>query len=463
MRLFSILCLSDLHVDITKDDGNTDNFKQSSIIRKYRLLSNFLESEKVNSSVYFPDFIAVCGDIFDKGKLNDNNVTFVKEKIFNVLKENLVYKKTQNIIIVPGNHDSCFEKGMEAELNDFSSKCIEQTGEKTRHFKKFINFCRDFRGDANDFPDGLKVFEEERICFWTINSEWLTYSLPSNRERLNKQFGIDIYKCDINDKESEFAVLPKNTQRNLEIIKTKYPDYFIITLIHRPIYSLCWSQKQESLYEAICQESDLILSGHFHPIFNQRPSMFLNLTQQFELGSASSDDVHEHNTADLLMINPLYGDDSIIHYPLKYDKDKGWACEKKSINTYPLIDKMRKYKTFMQDYSDEMCIYSKGFGKEDIKHTVYNHLSLREQDGEIFDGTGRHCDIVDIKELHSYNLSLKEDKTFRLIVYDVSELKDTRELDDAQKQYREFREKHMKEIINVKLILEKIVIVKVCK
>ena len=292
-RPITILNLSDLHIWA----DNTEGIEALKVLPDN--LREFINREK-NSIQWEPDYIAIPGDIIDAKSDTDNRTASYKKATtildsflssFQTLKD-----KKERIIAVPGNHDKIIPKkdrvDLEQNFTSFRSREINETVEKEfidthkdsfENFSDFyMNYCPEkngfkyfyydkFKENKLRYASGLKVFEKDKVCFLCVNTEWLY---------IGKKETAAYHLC-----------TPIVKELTDVLGKPEYSDYTVVTLMHRKPDDLSWQTHNQTdiitnnALRLIEHHSDVLITGHDHPIQTNRPDMRKNCIQHFKLGS----------------------------------------------------------------------------------------------------------------------------------------------------------------------------------
>ncbi len=184
-RPISILCLADIHYGNPEDMGMMDSFYQEVI--------KYIDGEKSRIK-WMPDYIVIAGDVVDKNGKYDQ----VKKFIDHLLLKNVFNIAPDHVIVVPGNHDKKAvrsKKSLIKEVAVFDNYCEKSCNDTIRafgnvyyhRFKDFIKFSEGYTCDLQHIGkgnnclldkrlrclSGVKVFNEDHICFLYVNTEWL--------------------------------------------------------------------------------------------------------------------------------------------------------------------------------------------------------------------------------------------------------------------------------------------------
>ena len=343
IRPFSLLCLSDPHL-VPLSTGET----------AFTKLKDSIEHYFDKHPHWKPDFIVIAGDLVT---WDDRHPDLVKKHLDRMIDDWHLPK--DRVIIVPGNHDKVLGKDMEEEkfsIRRFTEaiKSEERFGtglmkkEFGIQFKDFGDFYlpyvleddgdrylyqylwdKEHLGDQLSdiaLTSGLKVFDEFRLCFLCINTEW-TFP-PSKKAEPSSH---------------PFLCTPV-VNHSIQIIKEKYPDYTLVTLMHRNPFELSWEEynRRNNLKPDIIKDiynlSDIILTGHNHVERVLAPHQMENKAQLFNLGSVSvpaRGNCLEQYRAALLIVNPFKQRIELLNC---YYEDDRWTFPEHP-ETYGLKDK----------------------------------------------------------------------------------------------------------------------------
>ena len=326
----SILNLSDLHINADHKDNYHALEELPKALESYYYKQIDDSIEPFNWK-WKPDYIAIPGDIIDGRtaniKASYNKATDILKKLLTTFK-----LSEERIIAVPGNHD----RSIPTE-NDVKEKLVE-LGKSYKNLKQnfddfcginkntqiesdFINFhnndfqlfsdfnkqyqCNQepvyfeyhfydpFENSSLKYVSCLKVFHKHKICFLCLNTEWL-YTRGEIAAQQELHLCTPIVKS-LTDK-----------VRKLE----HYTDYTIVALMHRKPDDLHWKTRNHTdigTYDSLRiveHFSDIIISGHDHPIRASKPDFIKNSIQHFKLGSPScSRDENERLPWSISVIN----------------------------------------------------------------------------------------------------------------------------------------------------------------
>jgi predicted phosphodiesterase len=340
-RPVNLLCLSDLHLD--SESGKM-------VLRKLIRSVKELKWEEIR---WQPDFIVLAGDMV----LAQNKMFYkdVKECLLELTSDKDFQLDPFRVIAVPGNHDkdivSCWKKdcmkgsrrcavcseldrykevrdAIKAFRND-DTKFTYDLSKFKDSFQRFGEFYSPFvekrtGGEQYIFPkeflgenlssvaltSGLKVFDDAKICFLCINTEW-TY-FPDEERKYDEGFLCDPVV---------FSSL--NTFIN------EYKGYTLVTVMHHNPSEMSWEirfrsqSRKPDILRYIYQYSDVILTGHNHPEILLPPDRMENHAQLFQLGSACMSarggSLPQYH-ASLIHVDPLSGHVEICNFLYEHRK-----------------------------------------------------------------------------------------------------------------------------------------------
>lgn len=383
----SLLCLSDLHFEAESDMSHIGRFGAD----LYNYVSN-PERQK-----WKPDFIVIPGDIVNHGNEYDD-ADDVIQTIANKFSIPL-----ENVIVVPGNHDKEGPKNLDevnAGRTAFDNYCKDCTDTSNKNdfskvfraqFDKFLKFSEKFNSNLVKPSDtllepglgalaGFKVFEKEHLCFILINTEWLYVSVdtfPKIPEDVSKH--LKIYEnCQL------CAPLIKDV---CERIGKEYPDFTVISVMHRPFEDLTWDEKNHhdnfsvDVVERINRISDILITGHDHTINDEPPSMIRNRLQHFRIGATGRREPLEKDlvqSAEIIRINPVRLEIERLH--LQYDNKMGktgcWSG-KEDINKYRLFSKT-SVGGKVNVAKNNATVFAKSTAETDIRKAVSAYIKIPE-------------------------------------------------------------------------------------
>ena len=306
-RPISILCLADIHYNMGGDMSAVDSL--------YKEFTKYID-EDIGRKKWEPDYIVIAGDVADK----NGGYHAVAKLLEHLCSQDTFNINKDHVIIVPGNHDKNAKVDVEQMKTDkaiFRDYCIDCKSHKEsfgltfeQRFKEFIEFSKQYSGElqfnnkGNDCVlddclktiSGVRVFEEDHLCFLYVNTEWLYY--PGRDSAMVLSPGVK----DISD----FVRLDEDCQLCAPLIKDafdlinrKYKDYTVITVMHRGFEHFSYKEKNNSdkatidAVGDILQISDVIITGHDHVFSPAPPALIRNRVQHFQLGATG---IKEHPT-----------------------------------------------------------------------------------------------------------------------------------------------------------------------
>ena len=417
-RPITILCISDLHLLAQRAEKDGSDINKGQLERLRHDLMRFQE-ESLGQIQWKPDFLLIAGDLVDK--CTEENYGYVKKQIDALRK--LFDIHPFKVIMTPGNHDkevsvsSASPTDMEIirklygkQEERFSNICkVGDVTPKQKEcfvcdhagaFKKFTDFYKEYAelsdnekniGGTFLWPDffdglqaplqdlkytsGLKVFEDEKVCFLSVNTEWM-YTRRTIRPAHEQKIGI----C------TPFVGWA------FEEIRKSYPDYTVVTLMHRDPRSMSWDDRnisdlsQIDALSLIETYSDIILSGHDHTRKINPPTMLRNHAQHCGIGSVSRPAGFNENvryTATLIHVNPIKGKMRLLTYD-RWSEHQLWQFV--DLGSFPLQPKyrLREYKNGANAETPEVVIRAKSSHKADIEHAIKSHLRWNEDDERRF-------------------------------------------------------------------------------
>lgn len=159
------------------------------------------------------DFMCICGDIAYKGKKDE----YEKAKRWLKLlgEEILMNENFENMLLVPGNHDFCYEASAgnyyeyDKDKHDYIERLENKTLEYTEHgMYNFAKFVYELNGDTTYLLDPFKpiinrTYEDYGINFILLNpvkidaNKKFGYGLSDNHMKYLFEKGIDIGEKDV--------------------------------------------------------------------------------------------------------------------------------------------------------------------------------------------------------------------------------------------------------------------------
>ena len=392
-RPISILCISDLHYE--KGD-------MSAISRLHSDYSDYVNNHDLLNKRWHPDYVVVAGDVVN---FDSHDYSEPHKNIQQLIKDFGIDKS--HVIIVPGNHDKYVppctgRKALAKNKNlfktlDDNKDHIKRFGEAYySRFKDYVEFCEPYFEPPVDHsceyysPDildeqikclsGVKVFQEDSLCFLIVNTEWLY--VPNNLFRVRNRKTL-----------LEHLILYENCQLNAPIVKATcnkiindYPHYAVVTVMHRGFEDLSWKEKNNcdplsvDAIGYIEDVSDIIITGHDHTINTAPPTLIKNRIQHFRLGSVGRKEPvsTEHiRTASIIRFYPTGKFIEMLNLSYKKDQngERRWFFTPDN-NTYPLYSKYDRNSVSLRLFENYIPIKSQSIKKEDILKAIEKHFIL---------------------------------------------------------------------------------------
>ncbi|MBQ7269257.1 MAG: metallophosphoesterase [Bacteroidales bacterium] len=247
MRNISILLLSDIHLNITKDVEN-----QGLVISEF-----FKDIDKTLKDIPFDDrFCIISGDLVQAGGLSQSYVEFVK-RFLEPLKKQVALK---NIICIPGNHD-LNRPYVESHKTDYDKwiaidedeTAFNKAAKEDEYFKKAFEHFITFR-DENLVSDGQSIFGFSKNLIPEISVMCLNSAILSNG-------GLD----------EKSITPPFSKDRELLRIETSGLYEWVenndgrtkILVMHHPVKDLT-EYLQHQLDALVKKSVDIQINGHTH-------------------------------------------------------------------------------------------------------------------------------------------------------------------------------------------------------
>lgn len=391
-RPVSILCMADMHYE----KGNMNALEQlHSDYKKY-------VDENVEHQRWNPDYIVIAGDVIDwTAQYDSNKYDHAKKNVENLVRDFGI--DAGHVIIVPGNHDNMIStdvkiKELDRDRTVFERFCNDEKGYVSQEFKHsflsrfndYTDFCEQYM-KGTEFHDnsildeklrclaGVKSFETDHLCFVIVNTEWLYIPKDPFEKHIEAYVseGISTHmklyeKCQL------CTPLVKDA---FQLIKSKYADYTVVTVMHRGFEDLTWKENNASdklnidAIDYLKSISDIILTGHDHTIKSEPPTLINNRIQHFRLGSVGRKEPKTREyirTASIIRFSPIEGEIELLN--MEYVRDKEvWSFHPHK-RTYPLFSKYEKIaiKNFKND--SDTFIRAKGGEIEDIENAIKQYF-----------------------------------------------------------------------------------------
>ena len=401
-RPISILCLADIHYN-----PNGDMTALNKLGEELRTFINKGNTHK-NNKRWEPDYIVIAGDLAEQGEGLEDAVYFI-DSLCN--KFNL---STDKVILVPGNHDVKTSTSITDMKN--LQDCFKNFCENSKKNKK--TFSRLFKNKFNEFikidnkyynssfnPDiidkslsclsGVKVFEEDKLCFVQINTEWL-YELGKDKSKITSSVDGNVEDISPYMRLDENCKLcPPLIKESYKYIKKNHPTHTVVTVMHRWTDHLSWEEKnisdssQIDAIRYIKNGSDIIISGHDHIIHPMPPTLLDNRVQHFQLGSVGRPESFSNELSRFAEIIRLDSNNGIIeqlfiHCINNTPANIYWDFEEEANHKYyPLYNKFPRNETRESNSYDAITILqAKSSTKKDIKEAIECYFINEEEDVE---------------------------------------------------------------------------------
>ena len=483
-RSISILCLSDIHYSPDGDMSVADSL--------FLEFSKYVDSN-ISNKKWSPDYILVAGDVafqcggYDKAK--ELIEILRSKKAFNIAPD--------HVIIVPGNHDKYTKnlsvKEMGSDKNAFGEYCRRCNPQKP---KEIHDFCAAFEPRFSSFCEfnnyyssnlhnneyncskiinqslrglsGVRAFDDDHLCFFYINTEWLYYPDRDKAKVFLK--GKDITDFVLVDEKCQLcSPLIKDA---CDLIKKKYKDYTIVTVMHRGFDHL--SVKEKNMTDAqeidavnsILRVSDVIITGHDHVFKPAPPTLLRNKVQHFQLGVTGLQEFATREisrSAEIIRLNPSseYVEQMIVEHRKDVDSGSYWN----------FIDTKKKYPLFLKNslkrevisgkchYNDTVLL-SQGMTIYDFEKAIdtyfYTIPSEKIKKVSANENDLKHKLVTIIKENPNKNVHV-------VIYYDFNEYYRTKDVHEGhysivKRQLAEFRDENIAVLLNGNIVLSEVVI-----
>lgn len=492
----SILCISDLHFN----NEALEPIKQLGV----DLLSYTNDIKHASKKRWIPDYIVVAGDITNQG---NTDYTEPRRHIEKLLKEFHLDRK--RVILVPGNHDkntngydlAAYKK--ECALFDRYQKKVskETIKEFTEHFSsKFSNYlsfvndcCSDDTHYASEYyhyrnPEllatgdkydegrakllsGVRYFEEDSLCFFLINTEWL-YIPPKVLMKENIRLGslsitnnnYDELKYYLSIKENCKLCVPLiNDAFNL--IKKEYANCTVVTIMHRDFKDLTWAENnhtdptQKDPIHQIEAVSDVILTGHDHSVKIEYPTFVKNTVQHFQIGSAGRDSASNEEpirTACVININPAGEKIELLN--AFYDGEKNNWSFKECERSFALRPKYYQSdgKQEQKKMNEKVTIQAKSIDDNIIRAEIAEYFNITSSDIVLYP-IRYNVDTIK-EELEKVYQHHEQDKILFVVIYRIK-TNDLMNKTVETEVINNFKENHIMDIVCNRLIIKEIDII----
>lgn len=463
-RPISILCLADIHYNDSGDMKEVDSLCEE--------LIEYTTNDNQNVK-WRPDYIVVAGDIADKNSGYTGATDFI-----NKLKNGFGID-SQNIIIVPGNHDkdvkNLSKEMMSNQKSTFNLYCKKLDKEAFGNvfmssFKNFIKFSKEYNENLQFYKvgkdcilderlhglSGVKVFKENHICFLHVNTEWLYMSGKDKTKVFSERYEDFTDFMRVDEDCRLCAPLIKDAYR---LIKTKYPDYTVVTVMHRGFEHFSYGEKNVSdattidAIEYIIRVSDIIITGHDHIFSPAPPTLIGNRVQHFQLGSVGRKEsaVSELSRfAEVIRIDVPNGDIEQLFIQHRKGRDNFHWDIYASDRKYSLFSKFPQRNGIRLQYSDTV-LRSPSSYKMDIKKSISLHFQFPTKPLII------HADNM-IKNSLEKLIKSKAKKLYIVVYYLYHEYLNQDFTNNIKRQLDLFRDKNIKKILFNKIVISEVIV-----
>lgn len=442
-RPVTFLCLADLHyrnVNIPRIDKLGED------------LRGFIDEDRVgDNKKWAPDYLLIAGDIIDWTKPEDridNHAKYEKarEGIDGLIKKLDINK--DHVIMIPGNHDNTIPGDVSPDtlgdnLKVFDNFCKNSDCKNTKalddafgpFFEDYIDFAKtyyyaspknrpeytaDFKKDCFDnddndleFISGVKVFENDHLCFVLVNTEWLyTSDGPFSRYMKDEHYSnvkkyLKLYeRC---------RLCPPFVKDAFELIQKYYKDYTIVTLMHRGFDDLretgdkyVTDSEEIDAIDLIKNKSHIILTGHDHTPHLESPTLINNKVQNYRLGSVGRKDPltgYYTHTATLIRVDRSQNLTEVLQ--MRYHKDYDCWIRAKDAETFVLDSKYkRQFKKGKKH--DALKIVAKSNSEDDVEKAIKDYFG--------YDDSG-NINLQIIKDKNINGIEVDSEKTSLIVVW----------------------------------------------
>ena len=462
-RPISLLCLADIHYDESGDMSEVDSLCNE--LGEYT-------NEDNQKARWKPDYIVIAGDVANKNNGYKGANGFVESLL------NKFGIEPQNVIVVPGNHDKdvsdCSKKSMSSQKSTFNLYCEElcktEFGDVFfQRFKCFVDFNKRFIEDNDNSCfykqdsildnrlcglSGVKIFEKDHLCFLYVNTEWL-YLSGKDKVLVLSNHAEDITDC-INIDEACRLCVPL-IKDACDKIKRDYPDYTVVTIMHRGFEHFPWGEKNISDASKIDpiayikRASDIIITGHDHVFRPAPPTLIENRVQHFQLGSVGRKKslvAELSRFAEVIRIDIPNGEieQLIIQYKNNNtDSDSHW--EFKPFNKrYPLYSKYPFWGRGRVQYPDAI-IRVPSIRDSDIEKAISGYYGFPLEETLII-----HADKSNIEQNET------TEKKYIVVYYYYNEYLNCTHSEIIKSQLNRFRDINIKKIVLNEMVVEEVVL-----
>lgn len=476
----SILCLADIHYD-TKGDMRVVDTLYSEFVK-------YIDYNK-NRIKWQPDYIVIAGDVADK----NGGYNKVHEFIEKIRSENAFNIASDHVIIVPGNHDKNSDVPIEQHYKDkktFDNYCGKYKPENVsefcsvfgERFKEFITFSKkytsdlQFHGKGKDAIldeklsclSGVKVFEEDHLCFLYVNTEWLYVSGRDKAIVKKSKDETDISKFVRLDEACQLcAPLIKDA---CLFIKNNYPTYTVITVMHRGFNHFSFEENNPTNAASIdsigylLKTSDIIISGHDHVFTPAPPTLIRNRIQHFQLGAVGRKEpktMEFSRSAEIIRLD--IPNEKVEQLFIEYkNTDIGFKwCFEESRRDYPLYSKFIHTTELAKTlrYYNDTLLRAKTSNEADIKKAISTYFNMLSSCRLIIIA----ADLEVKRNIESLVVDCEKTPVYIVVYYHYIEylksedVRNTRVVSIKQ-QIDQFKCEHIKEIMLSQITINEVVV-----
>lgn len=483
-RPISILCISDLHFEATGMEA---------IKQLHKDYNDFVNQDGNNAQNkrWHPDYIVIAGDIVNYGTTDYSE----PEKSIEQLMTDFGINRS-HVILVPGNHDKTIPEKITIRkldkrkklFNDFCGENAEKVKTEFQNlysirFRHYIRFCKkyynltkksgckyyspDLLDPSIKFLSGVKVFDDDNICFVNINTEWSYVSKNPFQEELERS-GLTNHQR-VYENCQLCAPLIKNIYKK---VKELYPHYTVVTVMHRGFEDLTWNENNVvnpmaiDAVEYLQDLSDIILTGHDHTVKTLPPTLIRNRIQHFRLGSAGRKELisSEHiRTASIIRISPFDSKLEMMHlvYKKKALNEYQWEFQTDG-SVYPLYSKFDRNVPLPSTMMDQTLIKAQSVAEDDIQRAIVAYFNP---------GNNIMLHIIEAneatleQELNGILVNVNNSKRHYIVVYYLHHLHCTKTAKDLAVQeksvidiIKKFKENNFGLFVTNYLIIKRIII-----
>lgn len=472
-RPISILCMADLHYE---------NGSMQAVDRLHQDYKVFVD-QKVDNQRWNPDYIVIAGDVIDwTSQYNPNKYDYAKKSIDGLIEDFGINPK--HVIVIPGNHDNMIStdvkiKDLDQDRHVFEKFCNDEKGAVLQDFKNtflprfedYLDFCKQFMDSTEYFNPsllakelqclaGVRVFEEDHLCFVIVNTEWLYIPKDPFEKHIDAYVSEGIAShMKLYEKCQLCTPLIKDAY---ELIRNKYADYTIVTVMHRGFEDLTWKENNASdklnidAIKYLKLASDIILTGHDHTIRTEPPTLINNRIQHFRLGSVGRKEPKTREyirTASIIRFSPIEGDIELLHMEYEGRDKTEWSFTPHQ-KVYPLFSKYEKVERQGDLYNDyDTYIRSRKGRVGDVEDAIRRYYSGLQKDLTIVNAT----DVVN-DGLEKYYKNSKASDEYIVIYYICNDvicngIEINSIITKTREKISDFRNNHLIDVLTNKIIV----------